>query len=115
MNVLILGDVVLTQHQGRCLSHLDIRQLLNYPYIKVNVNLDEMSFSRINAHKFVRYISENKDSILCPETSFIDFVTKYDEKVDTKVYTVDYINAYCKQFLEVAKSVYSVRRFATLH
>ncbi|GJQ72045.1 hypothetical protein Trydic_g3146 [Trypoxylus dichotomus] len=104
------GDVILTQHQGRPLSHLNLRQLLNYPHIKVNVQFMDMEFSRASCHKFIRYISESKDSIICPETNFIDYVQVSDTLQDVKVYTLDYISAYCKQFLEVAKTLYMVRK-----
>ncbi|KRT86820.1 hypothetical protein AMK59_1414 [Oryctes borbonicus] len=102
------GNVILTQYQGRPLNHLDIRQVLNYPYIKVNVNFLDIEFSRTSCHKFIRYISESKDSIVCPETEFLYHVKKWDSTKAVQVYTLDYISAYCKQFLAVAQRVYMV-------
>lgn len=76
--------------------------------MKVTVNLEDITFSRTNCHKFIRYVSESKDSIICPETNFIDYIRKDNPEV--KVYTEDYISEYCKQLLDIAKAMYTVNK-----
>lgn len=64
----------------------------------------DMEFSRSNSHKFKRYISESRDYV-CPEVEFIDYVEKICPETDVKVYTLDYITAYYKQFIEISKKL----------
>ncbi|KRT84649.1 hypothetical protein AMK59_1136, partial [Oryctes borbonicus] len=106
------GDIIVKQHAEKPWKPLTAAQFLNYPYVYVLIKLPDIELSRSNLHEFQRYITECGDSVCSPKIDFISYVRKSKQNTKTKVYSIDYIHAYCKQFLEIVqklKGIYVVK------
>lgn len=68
-----------------------------------------MELSRSNLHEFQRYITECGDSATAPAVDFITYIRKRNLSSKPQVYSIDYLHAYCKQFVDVMKNVPGVR------
>lgn len=105
------GDIVLKQHSilewdKNVVDSITLQQIITWPHVGVHMYSPVLAFSRRNLHEFTRHISFVGTSLPTTYSSFIEEIKIINQGVPRTCYTVDYLKALSKEFMDAIGHIY---------